>query len=248
MAADPFGGSTYGDRVADTYDELYSGIDSAAALATLVDLARAGPALELGIGTGRLAIPLAERGVRVEGIDASEAMVRKLRAKQGGAAIPVAIGDFADVLRDGPFAMVFVAFNTFFALLTQGEQVRCFRNVVARLQDDGVFVIEAFVPDLSRFDRGQSIQATDIGLDAVRIDVTRHDSAAQLVTTQHVHITPDGVQMYPVRLRYVWPSELDLMAQLAGLQLSERWGDWNRSSFTSASSKHVSVYSRISKS
>ena len=148
---------TYGDRVADVYDELYAALDPSDAVEALARLAGSGPALELAIGTGRIALPLAARGVEVHGIDASEAMVAKLRDKPGGAAIPITMGDFADVAVDGRYSLVYVVFNTFFGLLTQEDQVRCFRNVATRLADDGVFVIEAFVPDVTRFDRAQRV-------------------------------------------------------------------------------------------
>ncbi len=244
MDPEPFTPSTYGDRIADVYDNWFPTVDPQPAIDALTELAHGGPVLELGIGTGRLALPLAAGGVPVEGIDASAAMVEKLRAKPGGDAIPVTIGDFADVPRDGPFALVFVAFTTFFGLTTQESQLRCFRNVAARLRDGGVFVIEAFVPDVARFDRGQTVRALAVGVDHARLAITRHDAATQRITSQHVHLARDEIEMYPVQLRYAWPSELDLMARLAGLELKHRWGGWDCSPFTSDSGMHVSVYRR----
>lgn len=237
--------STYGDRIADVYDDLYGLMFDVGPMAsTLAELARGGRALELGIGTGRVALPLAAKGVDVRGVDASQAMVDKLRAKPDGDRIPVTIGDMADVPVEGTFSLVFVVFNTFFGLLTQEAQVRCFKNVGAHLAPDGVFVLEAFVPDMPRFVRGQNTQTDRVDLDSVWLDLSRHDPVAQRVTSQHVFITEKGIRMYPVQLRYAWPSEMDLMAQLAGLRLRHRWGGWQRELFTAQSGHHVSVYER----
>jgi SAM-dependent methyltransferase len=240
-----YGPATYGDRIADTYDELYQDtLDTEGAVETLADLARGGPVLELAIGTGRLALPLAERGLEVHGIDVSERMVGKLREKPGGDAIPVTMGDFADVPVDGTFRLVFVAFNTLFGLLTQEDQLRCFANVPEHLTDDGVFVVEAFFPDLARFDRGQRIQVNHVDAESVLFDTSRHDPVEQRVDSQHVVITEGETKLYPVSIRYAFPSELDLMARLAGLELRERWGNWKREPFTAESNRHVSVYAR----
>ena len=211
----------------------------------LSDLAGPGPVLELGIGTGRVALPLAQRGHEVHGVDASEAMVEKLRAKIGGENIPVTIGDFAELDIEGEFSLVYVVFNTFFALLSQEEQVRCFENVARRLRDvGGVFVIEAFVPDMTRWDRNQRIDARHVGNDSVVLDAARHDPVEQRVVSNHLIVSGAGVKVYPVRLRYAWPSGLNLMARLAGLHLRERWGGWRREPFTVSSARHVSVYER----
>ena len=183
-------------------------------------------------------------GIRVDGIDASPAMVAKLRAKPGGDAIDVTIGDFADVGVPGSYRLVFVVFNTLFALLSQDDQLRCFENVAAHLSDDGVFVIEVFVPDLGRFRRDQHVGAVAIGVDEVRLDASRHDPVHQRVDTNHVVVATEGIQVYPVAVRYAWPSELDLMARLAGLTLRERWAGWAREPFTASSGNHVSVYGR----
>jgi SAM-dependent methyltransferase len=240
-----YGPATYGDRIADTYDELYQDtLDTGGAVETLADLARGGPVLELAIGTGRVALPLAERGLEVHGIDVSERMVGKLREKPGGDAIPVTMGDFADVPVDGTFRLVFVAFNTLFGLLTQEDQLRCFANVAKHLTDDGVFVVEAFFPDLARFDRGQRIQVNHVDAESVMFDTSRHDPVEQRIDSQHVVITEGETKLYPVSIRYAFPSELDLMARLAGLELRERWGNWKREPFTAESNRHVSVYAR----
>src|SRR5262245_49491615 len=221
------------------------GRDTQRAVATLAELAGQGPVLELGIGTGRLALPLAAKGLAVHGIDASEAMVKKLRAKHGGDRIPVAIGNFADVAIDGRFALIFVAFNTFFGLTTQEDQVRCFARVAEHLTSNGVFVLEAFVPDVTRFDRGQRVGVTHMSVDDVQIEASVHDPVMQRIRSHHILISSEGsTQLYPVHVRYAWPSELDLMARLAGLRLRARWSDWDKSDFTGTSGSHVSVYSR----
>ena len=169
-------------------------------------------------------------------------MVAKLRQKPGGTEIPVTLGDFVDVDVEGRYSLVYVVFNTFFAPLTQEAQTRCFRNVARRLADGGVFLIEAFVPDLTRFVRGQNIQAGVIETDHVSIDLSRHDPVEQTVTSSHMYISESGMRLYPVKLRYAWPSELDLMARLAGMVLRHRWSDWQGSPFTASSTSHVSVY------
>jgi SAM-dependent methyltransferase len=241
-----YGPETYGDRIAGVYDTFHEeiGLDTEGAVEALAELAGHGPVLELAIGTGRLALPLTERGLEVHGIDASEEMVAKLREKPGGDAIPVTIGDFADVGVDGTYSLVFVAFNTFYALATQDDQLRCFVNAAARLTESGVFVLEAFVPDLARFDRDQRLQTNSISATEVVLDASRHDQAAQTITSMHVVLTEKGTRLYPIHMRYAFPSELDLMARVAGLELKHRWSDWKRGEFTRRSGQHVSVYGR----
>jgi SAM-dependent methyltransferase len=234
----------YGDRWADVYDEHHGWLDPAAAVEFLAGLAGDGRVLELAIGTGRVALPLAGRGVAVEGVDASEAMVARLRAKPGGGSVPVVMGDMAEVPVSGPFRLVYLIFNTLFGLLTQDRQAECFRNVARVLGPGGVFVIECFVPDLARFDRGQRVRAREVTEDSATIEVSRHDAVLQRVTTQIVTLDGQGMRLRPVALRYSWPGELDLMAQAAGLRLAERYGDWDRRPFDSLSSKHISVYQR----
>jgi SAM-dependent methyltransferase len=235
--------ATYGDRMAEVYDEWFAvPSDTEDTVGFLSDLADTGPVLELGIGTGRVALPLAQGGHEVHGVDASEAMVEKLRAK--AADIPVTIGDFAELDVEGEFSLVYVVFNTFFALLSQEDQVRCFSNVAQRLRGSGVFVIEAFVPDMTRWDRDQRMEALHVENDSVILGVSRHDPVAQRVASNHLVVSEVGVKMCPVSLRYAWPSELDLMARLAGLRLRERWGGWRREPFTASSVRHVSVYER----
>ena len=239
-----WGPETYGDRIAPRYDE-HTRLDPTAAVDCLAELASGGRALELGIGTGRIALPLRERGIDVHGIDASTEMIGLLRQKPGGEEIPVALGDFADVAVDEAFSLIFVAFNTFFGLLTQEDQLRCFRNVAAHLAHDGVFVIEAFVPDLARFDRGQRVSSSRVEEGAVTLEVSVHDAANQRVDTTVVFLSDGSVELYPLKIRYAWPSELELMAMLAGLRLRDRWAGWDREAFTSESGFHVSVYAAI---
>jgi SAM-dependent methyltransferase len=242
-----YGPETYGDRIAEVYDKWYADaafLETEASIELLAELAGDGPVLELAIGTGRLALPLAKRGIEVHGIDASEAMVAKLREKPGGDQIPVTMGDFAEVDVDGSYRLVFVAFNTLFALLTQEDQLRCFTNAAAHLSDDGIFLIDVFVPDVTRFDRGQRFQTNSVSTTEVNLDASRHDPLAQRVDSVHVVLTEDGTRLYPVNLRYAFPSELDLMARVAGLELKDRWGGWSREPFTASSVRHVSVYGR----
>jgi SAM-dependent methyltransferase len=237
-----FGYSSYGERIAERYDRDLANLGAEDAVAVLGDLAGKGPVLELGIGTGRVALPLAASGLEVHGIDASPAMVAKLRAKPGGGAITISIGNFGPLAVDGAFSLIFVVFNTFFALLSQAEQAECFRRVAEHLHPGGRFVVEAFVPDPTLFERGQRVGVGRITLDQVELVVTRHDRARQTVTSQEIHLSTDRVEFVPVVLRYAYPAELDLMARLAGLSLESRWGGWQRQPFTSESSSHVSVY------
>jgi len=243
QAARPYDVSTYGERIAEVYDQ--SPTLPATTERTVEFLAAAagrGPILELGVGTGRLALPLVQRGFVVHGIDASPAMVARLRAKPGGDRVTITMGDFADIAVAGKFSLIFVAFNTFFGLLTQEAQIRCFAGIAEHLTDDGRFVLEAFVPDITRFHQGQRVGATSVGPDAVTLETSLHDPVAQRVRSQHVVFTKQGVRLYPVEVCYAWPSELDLMARLAGLRLRERWGGWSCEAFGASSSIHVSVY------
>jgi SAM-dependent methyltransferase len=241
-----YGPETFGEWMAEGYDTWYGNPSEAQTLesvALLRDLAAGGRVLELAIGTGRIALPLAAQGLSVHGIEASEAMVARLREKAGGEAIPVTIGDFAEVAVDGAFDLVLLVFNTLFNLTSQDDQVRCFQNVSRHLTDEGVFVVEAFVPDMADL-KGQNVRAKVVTIDSTVLEASVHDPVAQLVKYQYIEITPNGVRLYPVPQRYIWPSELDLMARLAGLELRERWGGWDRSPFSASSSSHVSVYGK----
>jgi SAM-dependent methyltransferase len=243
-----YGPASYGDAIADLYDRFYDGVfDTEGAVERLVELAAGGRALELGIGTGRVALPLAARGIAVEGVDSSAAMVTRLRDKPGGDAIPVAMSDFRAPEVGGRFDVVYIVFNTFFALTTQADQVACFEAVTALLEPGGCFVIEAFVPDPTRFSRNQNLNVEEVGLAEVHLSAGRLDPVRQVIDSQHVLVSEQGTKLVPVRIRYAWPSELDLMARLAGLELDARWGDWRGAQFTSDSRAHVSVYRRPDK-
>ncbi len=232
-------------EAAEQYDRTVRG-DEDDAVAFLAELAGDGPALELAIGTGRIGLPLAARGVAVEGIDLSPDMVAQLRKKPGGEDIPVTIGDFSEVPVAGTYGLVYVVFNTFFNLLHQDEQVRCFENVAAHLGDGGAFVIEARVPaHIHALPGGQYVHAEEVGVDEVWLDVARYDPVTQRLEETHVRLRADGgVGLFPIVTRYCYPSELDLMARIAGLRLKERWGGWNREPFDARSELAVSVYGR----
>jgi SAM-dependent methyltransferase len=238
-----YGKATYGEGIADVYDDWYGGY-SEQAIRTLAELARGGRVLELGIGTGRLALPLQALGLQVHGIEASPAMSEKLRAKPGGGAIGLTIGDFAEVAVEGRFALVFVAFNTFYSLLSQDDQVRCFENVARHLEPAGSFVVEAFVPDYGRPSGRQVMRLMKLREDEARLYLSLVDPSTQQVTAQHVTLSAHGVRLFPVKLRYAWPSELDLMARAAGLVLAHRWSSWHKDSYGPDSTKHISVYAR----
>lgn len=249
MREDEYADATYGDRIAEIYDERYAASfaeDTTGAVSFLKELAGDGPALELGIGTGRVALPLAEAGVEVHGIDASEAMLAKLKAKPGSDRIPVTVGSFADFSLPTPFRLVYVVFNTFFGLLTQDEQVSSFEAVARHLKPDGVFAMQAFVPDVTRFDaHNQRVAAESVGIDEIMLETSNHDPFAQRTDSAYVRISDSSVRMYPVRIRYAYVSELDLMARLAGLRLRERWGNWDRQPYPSRSWTHVSVWEQL---
>jgi SAM-dependent methyltransferase len=233
--------SSYGDAVADIYDELHAGLDPSAAVEALAELAGDGPVLELAIGTGRIALPLAAKGLEVHGIDSSEEMITRLRDKPGGD-LPVTVGDFADVGAEGPYRLIFVAFNTFFDLTSQDTQVRCFENVAQRLTEGGVFVIEAFRPPPA--DKLEGVQVLGLELDSVMLLASRHDPSRQMLEAQYMLLGSEGTRFAPAQMRYAWPSELDLMARLAGLRLRERWASWRKDPFTPVSTQHISVYDR----
>jgi SAM-dependent methyltransferase len=235
----------FGDRYAHEYDG-HNELDPTPAVAFLAGLAPVGGrVLELATGTGRVAIPLAASGVTVEGIEGSAAMVERMRAKPGGAAIPAVVGDMADLAGlDGPYDLAYLVFNTLFNLTTQERQIDCFRNVARVLTPGGRFVIECFVPDVTVFDHGQRVLTRALTEDTVSMAYEIHDAVAQTVTFQRVRIDAGGVRLSPLLLRYCWPSELDLMARLAGLRLVDRYDGWDRRPFTAASRQHVSVYAK----
>ncbi len=235
---------SFGEDVAAHYDDDLRG-DEAETVACLEELAKGGPVLELAIGTGRIGLPLAARGVRVDGVEQSAAMVARLRAKPGGKQIAVTMGDMADVPVSGSYRLVFVVYNTLYNLLTQDAQVRCFENVARHLTDDGVFLVEAAVPSaVDRLRDDQYVDAEAVELDKVTLDVGRYDRVTQLLDECHVTLTREGVRLAPIVTRFVWPSEMDLMARIAGLRLHRRWAGWRGEPFDARSTRHVSVYGR----
>jgi SAM-dependent methyltransferase len=236
---------SFDETVAASYDALAQRGDEAFTVAFLERLALGGRALELAIGTGRIALPLAARGVPVEGIDISPSMVAQLRSKPGGQRLEVRIGNFADVAAPGPYRLIYLVFNTLFNLLTQEEQVRCFINVASRLEEGGRFVVEGGTPaEFYRLRNNQYVDAEAIQVDQVRLDVARFDPVQQLLEETHVTLSSAGIKLNPVVTRYAWPSELDLMARLAGMRLEERWGGWQCEPFTADSRNCISVYVR----
>ena len=239
-----FGSATFGELNAEDYDALHDPGTTEASVALLAELAQGGKVLELAIGTGRIALPLTARGLSVQGVDASPDMVAKLRAKPGGEAIPVVIGDIADAAPAGKFDLIYLVFNTLFNLTSQDAQVRCFQNAAGHLSRNGVYVIEAFVPDMARFSGGQSLRTVGVAFDALTLEAALHDPVTQLVEYQYVRMTPQGTKLMPLPMRYAWPAEIDLMARLAGLELRHRWAGWERAPFTAESKMHVSVYGR----
>ena len=237
----------FGEEVAARYDESSGWMFDAelvgATVEFLAGLAEGGAALELGIGTGRIALPLAERGVPVHGIDLSEAMVARLRAKPGSERIAVTIGDFATTRAERSFSLAYLVFNTIDNLTTQDEQVACFRNVAAHLEPGGCFVIELGVPDLQRLPPGDTMRVFQASDDHWGID--EYDVPTQRMWSHHFQRRDDGsFELVSLPFRYAWPAELDLMAELAGLRLRERFGGWAHEPFTGESRKHVSVWEK----
>ena len=236
----------FDERVAARYDESAAEMFDPAVVDPVVDLlvelAGSGRALELGIGTGRIALPLAQRGVAVHGIELSKAIVGRLRAKPCGADIGLTIGDFATTTADGTFSVAYLVFNTISNLTTQAAQVACFRNVAAHLEPGGCFLIEVVVPDLQRLPPGGTI--LPLYVSKTRWGFDEYDVASQGLTSHHFEVVDGRVERVSIPFRYAWPSELDLMAELAGLRLRGRWSGWKREPFTSDSRKHVSVWEK----
>lgn len=236
---------TYGRRWAPHYDDIYDEVED-----SMIDLLarHAGNpprALELAIGTGRLAMPLRERGVDISGIEISEDMIAKLRAKPGGEEIPISTGNFADVEVDDEFPLIFLAFNTLFALLTQERQIECFRNVADHLESGGCFIIDCFVPNVTRFDQYNTrfgVSSID-SVDQHSYEMTLYDPVNQRLSSHIVKRLADGeTVVLPVETRFAWPSEIDLMARLAGLELEDRFGWYDLRPFNERSSSHMSIY------
>jgi SAM-dependent methyltransferase len=233
--------STYGDAWAEIYDDEAT-ISPPGEVEFLAEVAGDGPVLELGVGTGRVAVPLAERGLEMHGLDPSQGMLARLREKSDRVEIHDGVMDGFDLGLQ--FSLVYVVFSTIFAPLTQEEQLATFRTVARHLSPGGAFVVQAFVPDLTRFDRGQRLGALDIGVDRLVVEATKVDRAQQLLTGQRVVVTEEGARLYPLKIRFAYPPELDLMARLVGLRLRDRWADFERTPYDSASDAHVSVYGK----
>ncbi|NRQ35173.1 class I SAM-dependent methyltransferase [Nonomuraea sp. NN258] len=243
------------DRLAEIYDQWVVGLqdDADQVVAFLAELAdRVAPGrgrprlLELGVGSGRIALPLSAKGFDVTGVDASEPMLALLRAKEGADRIKVFLGDFADLAVPGAYDVAFVVYNTLYCLATQEAQVRCLRKVARRLRPGGALVVQAFVPDIARFDRGaQSDRRRDLaqsGGSVLRLGISAHDRVRQLLATEYELAEESGDRSYDFTFRYIWPSELDLMAKLAHLRLDERWAGWQGEPFGESSGQHVSVF------
>jgi SAM-dependent methyltransferase len=234
----------FGEHVAERFDERYADKATPVVVEPIVDfvanLAGSGDALEFGVGTGRIALPLAQRGVPVHGIDLSEAMVARLRAKPGAEQVVVTVGDFATTTVEGRFSVVYLVANTIMNLTTQDEQVSCFLNAAAHLEPNGCFVIEVLVPRLQQLPSGETFQP--FAVERTHLGFDEYDVVRQGLISHHYWIEDGKVDVISPPFRYVWPSELDLMARLAGMTLRERWGDWRREPFTADSPRHVSVW------
>jgi SAM-dependent methyltransferase len=246
---DGYGPQTYGDAFADVYDDWYADAgDPAAAVATLADLAGGGPVLELGVGSGRLAVPLAATGTPVWGLDASDAMLALLAERDGARLVRVCRGDMASpaAALSGagapPFAVVAAAFNTFFLLASAAAQQQCLAEVATLLAPGGVVALECFVPGDPPEGVEQVLEPRRVAVDHVVLTVTTHDPGSQVVRGQHVELRESGTRLRPWLLRYATPAQLDEMAATAGLARRERWSSWDRQPFDEASAMHVSVY------
>jgi SAM-dependent methyltransferase len=213
------------------------------AISFLADLAGDGPALEFGVGTGRIALPLSQRGVPIHGIDLSAAMIEQLRAKPGADAIGVTVGDAATTRVSGTFRLVYMVWNTIMNLTTQDEQVACFQNAAAHLEPGGCFVVEVMVPELRRLSPGETV--CPFTVTPTRLGFDEYDIASQGLVSYHYRIEGRHVGANHVPFRYVWAAELDLMARIAGMRLRERWGGWKREPFTSDSTCHISVWEKL---
>jgi SAM-dependent methyltransferase len=233
--------NAYGDRIFEAYDQMYPNFDPEC-IKVLSELAEPGPALELGIGTGRIALPLMETGIEVHGVDASESMLDVLRGKPGADQLQLVHADFSSFSLERRYPLIYIVFNTIFALLSQEAQLACFASAARHLTEAGHFLLEAFTPDQARFEGGQTVRVIDIDQSKVKLEATRHDPVTQTVLTQHILVGESETKLYPVKLRYIWPSEMDLMARLAGLQLVHRWGSWEKTEYRVDSPKHISLY------
>lgn len=236
--------SEYGDTWASEYDKVFEGRNNLQDVTRfLLSRVGNGSAVEFGIGTGRMSFGLAEAGVKVYGIDASQEMLNILKSKPSGQQIHTVVGNFVDTKFDDKFSLVYILCSTLFMLESQKDQVECIKNAAKHLTSDGTLVIECFVPDPSRWVRGQTSFVSSLDNEAVDFLVAVHDPVHQLIRNQHIYLSNGSVQLKPIQLRYAWPTEIDLMAQVAGLKLTERYADYDESPFIGTSTHHVSVYS-----
>jgi len=236
--------TSFGHQESMRYDAEDTRGDEEQTVAFLARLADQRNALELPVGTGRIALPLAAAGVSVNGIEMSPDMVERMREKPGGDAVEVTMGDMSRVRTGRTYGLVYLVYNTIGNLLTQDDQVRCFENAARHLTDDGVFVLECQVPTAPSRAGHQFVDPEIIGVDHVVFDVSRYDPVSQILDENHVRISSDGIVFGPIRVRLAHPPEFDLMARVAGLRLRDRWGGWNQEPFTASSWRHVSVYER----
>lgn len=234
--------TSFGHETSRDYDAVSRRGDEEETVAFLAGLAGGGEALELAVGTGRIALPLMKAGVRVDGIELSKDMVDRMREKPGGDQVEVVMGDMSRVTTGRSYGLVYLVFNTIGNLLTQDDQVRCFENAARHLTDDGVFVVECRVPTAPARPGHQFIDVEELELDRVELGVSRYDPLTQILDVNHVHLGADGLGFSPIRLRLAYPPEFDLMARIAGLRLRDRWGGWHGEPFTAASWRHISVY------
>lgn len=237
-----YGSKTFGELHADNYDTLHDPGTTDVSVDFLSELCGDGKVLELAIGTGRVAVPLAERGVNIHGFDASDKMLAKLKEKSGGKNISVSVADMADFDMGETFDFSFLIFNTIFNLTSQAAQLKCFVNVARHLNPGGKFLVEALVPDLSEFKDGQRFRLKKMSADSVVFEVAAYDGVTQRIDHQRIHFSDEGSRLVPLPMRYVWPPEMDLMARLAGLELETRWGGWDKCAFDAKSPMHISLY------
>ncbi|MDP2324902.1 MAG: class I SAM-dependent methyltransferase [Gammaproteobacteria bacterium] len=243
---DRLGDNNYGDKYAAVYDDLFANRDDVSLVtAVLHELAGNGDIIEFGVGTGRLAIPLSQRGHRVYGVDNSQVMLDALKAKPGSQSVTPVLGDFGTVAVGKPVALVFSAFSTIYLLGTPEAQLQNFRNAAAHLAVGGRFIVEAFVHDRTRFINNQQVVATEIGESHATVQISLLEPAKQIIRTQQMTFTPAGISFLPNRLRFIYPAEMDLMAQLAGMALEYRWRDWERRPFEASSTNQIAVYTKV---
>lgn len=232
------------DHVAPYYDTLTAALpDTSQTVDFLADHAGEGRVLELGVGTGRIACPLSLLGFDVTGLDNSAGMLARLRSRSDGAKVNVALGSFTQLSVEGEFSLIYAVFNTLFCVISQDEQLTAIEQAAAHLTPDGTFIVETDLPDLARSDSsGRTLNTGGVERNRVFIEAAMHDAAAQRIRTQTIILSEQGIQMFPLMMRYFWPSELDLMAKLAGLRLETRYGNWDRSLYSRDSSRQISIF------